>query len=164
MFFDPSYILRAEVWLEKANNIKDISNDQLYCKFFFLWTSFNALYNLKGSADKILEILEDKDVQIILEKTQESYLSLKNDFIINMYRKNSGNISRSFVNDEGEKGNTNYSVEELKKIINKIRIIRNNLTHGNKEGIQRDEHLLKISMPILEETIVLLLEKCKSTE
>ena len=160
MFFDPTYISRAKIWLKKANNIKDISEDQLYCKFFFLWTAFNSLYNLKGSIDKILEVLEDGEVKFILEKNKDCYLSLKNDFIINMDRPNIYNIAQSFVGNEEIKDNFNYTVEELKKIINKIRIIRNNLAHGSKEGIQRDRDLIKISIPILEETIVVLLKKC----
>lgn len=43
MSFDSRYILKAKIWFEKANNIKDTSDDQVYCKFFFLWNNFILL-------------------------------------------------------------------------------------------------------------------------
>ena len=71
---DPLYIKISKEWYQKAKE----KNNSNYAKFFFLWCSFNALYNLAGDYNtldkerikKLINELKEEDAENFLRKTK----------------------------------------------------------------------------------------------
>ena len=172
---------RANIWLRKSA-VFSISDDiQVFAKFYFLWSAFNSLYNLahdestveKSRIKSLLNLLSEADVKSIINIRNCNYLMnikepVKNErhhvlMIYNrLYREDPRNR-----NYDKKKYNRIYASKntDLKSKLNVVFLtiyqIRNNLTHGNKSGDLRDKLLIKNAIPIIENTIKLLLKHLK---
>ena len=165
---DPLYIKISKEWYQEAKEI----NNSNYAKFFFLWCSFNALYNLAGEyniADKeriqeLINELREEDVEDFLRKTKQfcDYFLFERLPIKDMKKEFHGKKQPEEVL-EFESVKNKYMANEKKiEIIKDIMIIiyrvRNNLTHGSKEVSGNDYEVVENSVPILE-VIVKLVSK-----
>lgn len=166
--YDPNYKKISKKWYQKAREIKDSK----YAKFFFLWCSFNALYNLAGEyntedKERIKELinkLREEDAENFLRKTKQfcDYFLFERLPIKDMKKEFHGKKQSKEVL-EFESVKNKYMANEKKiEIIKDIMIIiyrvRNNLTHGSKEMSGDDYEIIENSIPILE-VIVNLVSK-----
>lgn len=166
---DPLYIMISENWYKKAKK----TNNSKYAKFFFLWCSFNALYNLAGeyrTEDKVrikelVNVLKEEDVEVFFEKTKQfcDYFLLKRNPIKDMKKEYHGKNQPKEVTDfETIKERyiaNDKKVEIIKDIMIIIYRVRNNLTHGSKEMSGDNYKIIENSIPILEAIISLVSER-----
>jgi len=165
---NPLYIKISKEWYQKAKE----KNNSNYAKFFFLWCSFNALYNLTGDyntedKERIKELineLKEEDAENFLKKTKQfcDYFLFKRLPIKDMKKEFHGKGQPKEVTDFEsiiERYNTNEKkIEIIKDIMIIIYRVRNNLTHGSKEMSGDDYEIIENSIPILE-VIVNLVSK-----
>jgi len=174
---------RANIWLRKSAVFSISDNIQVFAKFYFLWSAFNSLYNLaydenideKSRIKSLLNLLSEADAESIINIDNCNYLMnieepVKNEghhmlMIYNgLYRENLRNR-----NYDEKKYNRIYASKnaDLKSKLNAVFLtiyqIRNNLTHGNKSGDLRDKLLVKSAIPIIKNTIKLLLKHLKES-
>ena len=163
---DPLYLKISENWYEKAKK----TNNSKYAKFFFLWCSFNALYNLVGDygtydierINELLNELSEEDVKRFFTKTKQfcDYFLLVRPPIKDMKKEFYGkkqpqevlefeSIKERYISQE------NW-IESIKDIMIIIYRIRNNLTHGSKEMSGDDYEIIENSIPILEVIVKLI--------
>lgn len=168
MNYDLLYKKISKEWYRKAREIKDSK----YAKFFFLWCSFNALYNLAGKyntkdKERIQELinkLREEDAESFLRKTKQfcDYFLFERLPIKDMKKEFHGKNQPKEVTDFEsikERYNANEEkIEIVKDIIIIIYRVRNNLTHGSKEMSGDDNEIIENSIPILE-IIVSLVSK-----
>ena len=174
---------RANIWLRKSAVFSESDDIQIFAKFYFLWSAFNSLYNLaydenideKSRIKSLLNLLSEADAESIINIDNCNYLMnieepVKNEghhmlMIYNgLYRENPRNR-----NYDEKKYNRIYASKnaDLKSKLNAVFLtiyqIRNNLTHGNKSGDLRDKLLVKSAIPIIKNTIKLLLKHLKES-
>jgi len=169
---DPLYIKNSKEWFDEAQEMKEL----IFYKFFSLWCSFNALYNLviikhmHSDIDKIhclVKKLSEEDASLILQKNKKEcdfFFCYKGGPVIDM-KKQLNNIKQP---DDVENFKSyvdkykNSNVENLKKILDISDIlyrIRNNLTHGSKEFSGRDKNVIFHALPVLENLTQVIAEK-----
>lgn len=166
MNYDLLYKKISKEWYRKARKIKDSK----YAKFFFLWCSFNALYNLAGKYNtedkerikKLINELREEDAEDFLKKTKQFcdyFLFMRlpiKDMKKEFHRKNQPKEVIDFESIK-ERYNTNEEkIEIVKDIMIIIYRVRNNLTHGSKEMSGDDNEIIENSIPILEVIINLV--------
>ena len=155
-------------WYEASKDLVPIqepskSNNLIFAQFFFLWSSFNALYNLVGlfadsekkRMEDLIDSLDDEDINKFFEETKNScdYFIKERDLIKDMKRylhkeeplekMNIHVIRKNYEENRNTKVN-------LKNIIRIIYRVRNNLTHGSKEMRGDDILIIKKAIPILK--------------
>lgn len=170
---NPLYIKISKEWYQKTKE----KNNSNHAKFFFLWCSFNALYNLAGEyniADKerikeLINELREEDAENFLRKTKQfcDYFLFERLPVKDMKREFHGKKQPEEVL-EFESVKNKYMANEKKIEITKdimiiIYRVRNNLTHGSKEMSGDDYEIIDNSIPILE-VIVNLVSKRVSRE
>ncbi len=170
------YINTSKFWLKQS---KKAENE--YCRFFFLWAAFNALYNLELDesrwenirVEKILEKIDEKESKKILLKNKKysDFLMIEGGPIINMKEELMRNFAKykldkfKDIYKEYQKNLRNYEnssypyKNKIKDIFFTIYKVRNNLTHGSKAGVERDKKLVDNSNPIIESTVRFLINK-----
>jgi hypothetical protein len=165
---DPFYIKISKEWYQKAKE----KNNSNYAKFFFLWCSFNALYNLAGKyntedRERIKELineLREEDAEDFLRKTKQfcDYFLFERLPIKDMKKEFHGKKqSKEVLEFESVKNKymaNKKKIEITKDIMIIIYRVRNNLTHGSKEMSGDDYEIIENSIPILE-IIVSLVSK-----
>lgn len=172
---------RANIWLRKSAVFSICDDIQVFAKFYFLWSAFNSLYNLACDEDidekprikSLLNLLSEADAESIINIDNCNYLMNIKEPVENerhhvlmiynrLYRENPRNR-----NYDEKKYNRIYASKntDLKSKLNAVFLtiyqIRNNLTHGNKSGDLRDRLLVKNAIPIIENTVKLLLKHLK---
>ena len=171
---------RANIWLRKSDVFSESDDIQIFAKFYFLWSAFNSLYNLaydenideKSRIKSLLNLLSEADVESIINNNCNYLMNIKEPvenerhhmlMIYNrLYRENprNRNYDEKKYNRIYANKNTNLK-SKLNAVFLTIYQIRNNLTHGNKSGDLRDKLLVKNAIPIIENTIKLLLKHLK---
>ena len=168
MEYDPIYKKISKEWYLKAREIKNSK----YAKFFFLWCSFNAIYNLFGKykthdIERIMELideLKEEDAEIFFKEAKQfcNFFVLKRSPIKDMKKELHGKEQpkevRDFESIIGRYNANEKKIEIIKDIMIIIYRVRNNLTHGSKEFSGNDYEVIENSIPILE-VIVKLLSK-----
>lgn len=165
---DPLYLDISEDWYKRSQCIEE---ENIFCKFFFLWCSFNALYNLVGEYETkdniriqmLIGKLSEEDSARILGKTQ-----INCDFFMRR-PKPITDMKKSLFGQNQPDDVTNFedlrqkylnpNVPNLKKIrwIGDILYrVRNNLTHGSKESKGTDKEIILNAVPILEHLVTVI--------
>lgn len=155
-------------WYEASKDLVVIqesnqSDNLIFAQFFFLWSSFNALYNLAGLFDDsekkrmegLIDHLYDEDINKFFEETENfcDYFIKERDLIKDM-RRYLHKVEPLEIMDIHEirksyEKNRN-TMENMKNIIRIIYRVRNNLTHGSKEMRRDDILIIKKAIPILK--------------
>ncbi len=171
---------RANIWLRKSAVFSESDDIQIFAKFYFLWSAFNSLYNLaydenideKSRIKSLLNLLSEADVESIINNNCNYLMNIKEPvenerhhmlMIYNrLYRENprNRNYDEKKYNRIYESNNIDFK-SKLNAVFLTIYQIRNNLTHGNKSGDLRDRLLVKNAIPIIENTVKLLLKHLK---
>jgi len=171
---------RANIWLRKSAVFSESDDIQIIAKFYFLWSAFNSLYNLaydenideKSRIKSLLNLLSKADVESIINNNCNYLMNIKEPveneghhmlMIYNiLYREDqrNRNYDEKKYNRIYESNNIDFK-SKLNAVFLTIYQIRNNLTHGNKSGDLRDRLLVKNAIPIIENTIKLLLKHLK---
>ena len=155
-------------WYEASKDLAALqesnqSNNFIFAQFFFLWSSFNALYNLAGESgtseinrmEDLIDSLDDEDIYKFFEETKNScdYFIKGRDLIKDMkrylYKEEPLEKMDIDVIRKNYKENRNTK-ENFKNIIRIIYRVRNNLTHGSKEMRGDDILITKKALPILK--------------
>ena len=167
--YDPIYKKISKEWYLKAREIKNSK----YAKFFFLWCSFNAIYNLIGKYDtadikrikKLIDKLNEEDAEIFFKEAKQfcNFFVLERSPIKDMKKEFHGIRQPSEVVDFEsiiERYTTNEKkIEIIKDIMIIIYRVRNNLTHGSKEFSGNDYEVIENSIPILEVIVNLVYKR-----
>lgn len=172
---------RANIWLRKSAVFSESDDIQIFAKFYFLWSAFNSLYNLACDEDidekprikSLLNLLSEADAESIINIDNCNYLMNIKEPVENerhrvlmiynrLYRENprNRNYDEKKYNRIYESNNIDFK-GKLNAVFLTIYQIRNNLTHGNKSGDLRDKLLVKNAIPIIENTVKLLLKHLK---
>lgn len=155
-------------WYEASKDLGEIqesnqSDNLIFAQFFFLWSSFNALYNLAGKSgtseinrmEDLIDSLDKEDIYKFFEETENScdYFIKERDLIKDMkrylYKEEPLEKMDIDVIRKNYKENRNTK-ENFKNIIRIIYRVRNNLTHGSKEMRGDDILIIKKAIPILK--------------
>lgn len=155
----PTYLQNSERWLERAKGNKATA----FSKFFYLWASFNALYNLEeveGDMSQIKSLIakiSGEDAQAILNKQKRTidYFFEQRAPIRDMKEmsdKETKSWQKKFTRS------ANYK-NKLKYVALTLYIVRNNLTHGSKMDQGDDLMVIERANCILEEIV----NKCVET-
>jgi len=149
----------ADRWLERGNKTEDV-----FAKFFFYYTGFNALYFLWSKINNLPETNEGKHIENMLGKFDEikcqnilDKLSNSIDYFCKrspIQRMGRRNIKdqKEGKEDEGRKWKNRLKDQELKAStrINAlgqlIYLVRSNLVHGSKAESGDDLEIIKNSM------------------
>lgn len=167
---DPMYFRISQDWFNLARK----RNQSIYFKFFAIWCSFNALYNLVGEYDCndderigiLLNEFTENDASLIINKTKVycDYFMLKREPIKDMQKSLFGikqpddvikfdDIKRKYVNPDVP------NRKKLRYIASILYRVRNNLTHGSKAIVGTDKDVLNNAVPILEKLVYSIGEK-----
>jgi len=155
-------------WYEASKDLVVIqesnqSDNLIFAQFFFLWSSFNALYNLVGESgtseinrmEGLIDRLNDEDIDIFFKETKNScdYFIKERDLIKDMkrylYKEEPLEKMDIHVIRKNYEENQNTK-ENMKSIIRIVYRVRNNLTHGSKEMRGDDILIIKKAIPILK--------------
>ncbi|MBA7497536.1 hypothetical protein ES704_00264 [subsurface metagenome] len=167
--YDPIYKKISKEWYLKSREIKNSK----YAKFFFLWCSFNAIYNLIGKCNttdkkrikKLINELKEEDAEIFFKEVKQfcNYFVLRRSPIKDMKKEFHGKEQPKEVTDFEsiiERYNANKEkIEIIKDIMIIIYRVRNNLTHGSKEFSGNDYEVIENSIPILEVIVNLVYKR-----
>lgn len=166
----------ANRWLERGNIIEDI-----FAKFFFYFTGFNAIYFLWKKIDKINRRNEKECIKNLLKKfsrlkTQEILDKVKTsvDYFINRepIKRMDKRTNKQFIGDDSDgcnwksvlQNNDKSASEKLIALGNILYLIRCNLFHGSKSQLGDDRKIIEKSVEplrvFLEETISLTKQQC----
>jgi hypothetical protein len=155
-------------WYEASKDLVVIqesnqSDNLIFAQFFFLWSSFNALYNLAGPfkigeinrMEGLIDSLDDEDTNKFFEETKNScdYFIKERDLIKDMkrYLHKEEPLEKMDIHVIRKNYEENRNTKEnLKNIIGIIYRVRNNLTHGSKEMRGDDILIIKKAIPILK--------------
>jgi len=152
-------------WYEASKDLVVIqesnqSDNLIFAQFFFLWSSFNALYNLVGKSgtseinrmEGLIDRLNDEDIDIFFKETKNScdYFIKERDLIKDMkrylYKEEPLEKMDIHVIRKNYEENRNTK-ENMKNIIRIVYRVRNNLTHGSKEMRGDDILIIKKAIP-----------------
>ena len=166
---EPIYLDICKNWYQKSLELKDLinskekSNIQIFARFFFLWCSFNALYNLAGSyrtsdferIKACISKLKEEDIEKILKKNKAhcDYFINRRDLIVDMKRNLHGLNSNDYINVHQMKKFYWQNINKKDLLISLIKIIykiRNNLTHGSKEIRGDNITIINNAIPIVD--------------
>ena len=155
-------------WYEASKDLVVIqesnqSDNLIFAQFFFLWSSFNALYNLAGPFDiseikrmeGLIDKLDDEDIDKFFEETKNfcDYFIKERELIKDMrrYLHKVEPLEKMDIHVIRKNYEENRNTKEnLKNIIRLIYRVRNNLTHGSKEMRGDDVLIIKKAIPILK--------------
>ena len=168
--FDPLYIKNSKEWFNEAQQMQEL----IFYKFFCLWCSFNALYNLvkvKGNdIDKIhylVKKLSEEDASLIIKKNKKKcdfFFCYKGKPVMDMKKllydkKQPDDVEnfKSFV-DKYKKPDV-ANLDKILDISNILYRVRNNLTRGSKEFSGRNKEVIFHALPILESLTQVIVEK-----
>lgn len=167
--FNPLYKKNSKEWFYEAQQMKEL----IFYKFFCLWCSFNALYNLENKHKEIDKIhclvkkLSEEDASLILQKNKEEcnfFFCYKGKPVMDMKKllydkKQPDDVEnfKSFV-DKYKKPDV-ANLDKILDISNILYRVRNNLTHGSKEFNGRDKEVIFHALPILESLTRVIAEK-----
>ena len=161
---EPLYLKISNDWFSKAKGIKKA----IFYKFFCLWSSFNALYNLVGNYDtkdnvrihKLIEELSENDAGSIIRDTKKNcdFFMLQRGPIQDMQKRLFGldqpDDVKNFNRIKAKYSNPDVSnKKKLKYLVDVLYRVRNNLTHGSKEVSGMDKEVILNAVPILEKLI-----------
>ena len=155
-------------WYESSKDLVAIqesnqSDNLIFAQFFFLWSSFNALYNLAGASgtreinrmEGLIDRLDDEDINKFFKETKNScdYFTKERDLIKDMkrylYKVEPLEIMDIHAIRKNYEENRNTK-ENMKNIIRIVYRVRNNLTHRSKEMRGDDILIIKKAIPILK--------------
>jgi hypothetical protein len=135
----------------------------IFAQIFFLWSSFNALYNLAGTSgtreinrmEGLIERLDDEDINKFFKETKNScdYFIKERDLIKDMkrYLYKEEPLEKMDIHTIRKNYEENrITKENMKNIIRIVYRVRNNLTHGSKEMRGDDILIIKKAIPILK--------------
>lgn len=172
-------IKRARFWLKESKNFSN-ENTQMFAKFYFLWSAFNSLYNLEfdefesesARIKLIIKLINENEANKLINDNSDEIMGFnkpvkdeKHRFLLKFnhkYEHSIENGTREYNYSDFNKIYSNPASsfnKKLEAVILTIYQIRNNLTHGNKDGNYRDIDLVQNSNPIIENLVNLLLEK-----
>ena len=155
-------------WYEAFKDLGEIqesnqSDNLIFAQFFFLWSSFNALYNLVGlfgdsekkRMEGLIDHLYDEDINKFFKETKNScdYFIKERDLIKDMkrYLHKEEPLEKMDIHGIRKSYEENHNtMENMKNIIRIIYRVRNNLTHGSKEMRGDDILIIKKAIPILK--------------
>lgn len=164
-------------WYEASKDLLTIqesnqSNNLIFAQFFFLWSSFNALYNLVGPfgiseikrMEGLIDKLDEEDIDKLFEETKIfcDYFIKERDLIKDMkrYLYKEEPLEKMDIHVIRKNYEENRDTKEnLKNIIKIIYRVRNNLTHGSKEMNGNDVSIIKKAIPILKSTIRIIAKR-----
>jgi hypothetical protein len=170
-------IKRAKVWFQKASKLSDENEIEIFSKFYFLWSSFNSLYNLeldkfeneKQRIKEILKLVDPKYSKSFFNNNSKELMELdppvgdeKYYFLVKFKKGYEENLNFKYDRRRWSKiylNNKSSFPKKLSSLILTIYQIRNNLTHGNKSGDFRDMLLIKNANPLLNNLVKILIEK-----
>lgn len=147
------YLENSKRWLTRAKD----NTPTPFSKFFYLWASFNALYNLEGNEGDMSQIksliskIPEESAGEILNKQEDAidYFFRKRRPIIDMKRMSNNETKswqKKFIDSTSYKNKLTY-------IALTLYIVRNNLTHGSKMGSGDDLSVVENANCILREII-----------
>lgn len=155
-------------WYEASKDLVAIqesnqSDTLIFAQIFFLWSSFNALYNLAGTSgtreinrmEGLIERLDDEDINKFFKETKNScdYFIKERDLIKDMkrYLYKEEPLEKMDIHTIRKNYEENrITKENMKNIIRIVYRVRNNLTHGSKEMRGDDILIIKKAIPILK--------------
>jgi hypothetical protein len=164
----------AETWLERGKKMDDV-----FAKFFFYFSGFNAIYFLWRKIDNIDQTNEGKHIENLLKKFDEGSAAgiLEKIKVSVEFFSNRRPIQRmdrrtgiSGDEDEGRKwrkkmqDNASPYSERLVAIGQILYLVRSNLVHGSKtergDDLQVIEQSVNPLMIFLEKSILLTKHQC----
>ena len=155
-------------WYEASKELVAIqesnqSDNLIFAQFFFLWSSFNALYNLVGlfkdsekeRMEGLIDRLDDEDINKFFKETKNScdYFIKERDLIKDMkrYLYKEEPLEKMDIHTIRKNYEENRNTKEnLNSVIRIVYRVRNNLTHGSKEMRGDDILIIKKAIPILK--------------
>ncbi len=167
----------AERWLKRGNKTKDI-----FSKFFFYFTGFNALYYLWRKIDNLDETNEGKHIENLLKKfdeakAQEIFDKLRTsiDYFCQRHpiqRMDKRNIEDLKEGEEAEGRRCKNKLQDDRLSVSKrivalggiLYLVRSNLVHGSKAESGDDLEIIQMSieplMVFLTEALLWTRQQC----